>query len=256
MRSFVITTIFICFANSYLAAYEKPSYATEEVWESVKPYLIPEEDPVKILLDEIFSSSRALLNIESMREAGFDIPMRRQPHHPHICRHERLPGYIFKVFFDSHEYFKRKTEYENWISRVQGRIIVNNLITSHKYQKYFKCPQKWIYPLPENPAPPDGFLRKNYILVEEDMNLISADENYKMWGSPVVTKELIDALYFIIMEAGMEDCARPDNIPFSTDGKIAFIDTETFNTWPIKWGTLNKHLSPKIKAYWRKLTSG
>ena len=109
--------------------------------------------------------------------------------------------------------------------------------------------------LPEDPSPPKQFIRKDFILVEEDMNLLDKESNLAMWKSDSITEELLDALYHLLEELGLNDCAKPDNAPFSSDGRIAFIDTETHHSWPVNYSKLTPHLSPEMKTHWKHLQS-
>ena len=137
--------------------------------------------------------------------------------------------------------------------RIQGAKAIRKFIKANNWQEQFKVPQKWIYTLPEKPAPPRDFLSKRYILVEEDMSLHSHDENKYQWGSEIVTTELLDHLFQMLNELGLHDCASIDNIPFSIDGRIAFIDTQTFNQWPVDFGKLSRYLTQEMKIYWDQL---
>lgn len=252
---FLSVFVLILIASSItLEAYSKPDYATKEEWKKVEPYLLPEDHPAKTVLDQIFSSSRAILSLETMDDAGFIKPMPRKWTHVIVCKHKDLEGYIIKTYVDAQRYFKNIPDYEHWLKRIHGIELINEVIIANNFENYFKSPRKWIYPLPENPYPSKEFVRKNYVLIEEDMDLLSDHECKEMWKSPVVTTEFLDAFYFLLEEVGLNDCAKPDNAPFTTDGRVAFIDTETNESWPVGYSKLTPYLSPEMKAYWKQLT--
>src|SRR5205085_2684107 len=69
---------------------------------------------------------------------------------------------------------------------------------------------------------------KRYILVVEDMHLLSSSENADAYVLDM-NKAKLNALYIMLTENLLIDSIFIDNIPFCKDGKIAFIDTEHFN---------------------------
>lgn len=213
-------------------------------------FLLPVEHPIKPVLDHIFSSSRALLSLESLEKAGFSFSKPRKFTNLIVARHPAIHGYIFKLYLDAQRYHKDKGEHFFWILRVQGSLLVRQQIIANNLQDFLKVPQKWIYALPKNPKPHKGYMRKNYILVEEDMDLISNEENKALWKSGYVSKELLDAVFLVLREVGLSDCAKPDNIPFSKDGRVAFIDTQTFGG-SVPFNNLTSVLSEENQSYWK-----
>ena len=129
------------------------------------------------------------------------------------------------------------------------------MIKENGWQNIFKVPHKWIYALPEFPKSPEHYLQKNFILVEEDMDLCPHEENKIAWSSSKVDKHILRNLFILIDEIGLLDCTKIHNIPFSNDGRIAFIDTQTYHKWPIDYSYLTSYLSPDMKPYWKKITN-
>lgn len=64
-------------------------------------------------------------------------------------------------------------------------------------------------------------------------------------------KELLSALYDVLEITGLKDCAKPANIPFSQDGRIAFVDTQSWKEWPVDYNKLTDYLSPDLQVYWK-----
>jgi hypothetical protein len=110
--------------------------------------------------------------------------------------------------------------------RIRGARAIQVAINSHGYANLLKTPKKWIYPLPVEPAPAAGSFRQNFILVYEDMNAISVSKNKAKWKSAAMTRKLFKAIYEVVKEVGLIDCVYAFNMPFSTDGRVAFVDTE------------------------------
>ncbi|NGX43431.1 MAG: hypothetical protein K940chlam7_01728 [Chlamydiae bacterium] len=229
-------------------------HISEKVWNEVTPYLLPDDHPIKPVLDRIFSEERVLLSIKSMKKAGFHNPKPRKWTHTIVTTHPEVPGYVFKVFLDSQRYFKGKPEYIHWLERIQGALTIDAEIKKRGWDDIFKVPKKWIYLLPEEPSAPKEFIRKNFILVVEDMSIFDTKENVEKWKSDWITEEKLGMLHILLEELGLHDCTKPDNIPFSIDGKISFIDTQTFNQWPVLYKKLTPYLSPEMQTHWKNLT--
>lgn len=229
--------------------YVKDPAINQDVWNTVSPYLLPENHPIKSKLDRIFSSSRVTLDSESVRKAGFDNFKPGRFSHAVVSKHSKLKGYLVKMFLDNEGGI---IDWQRFLIRVTGSIAVRESINSHGYQHFMKVPNKWIYPLPSSPLPPPDYSRKYFILVVEDMNILSSAKNKKMWASRP-TKEFLNAVFTVLQEVGLSDSIYPFNMPYSNDKKIAYIDLEYHHSWPIHFGLLLKYLSQEMQEYWKTL---
>jgi hypothetical protein len=216
------------------------------------PYLLPEDHPVKHKLDKIFSKNSVLLNLKTLRNAGFLKAKPRPFTELIVTKHKKIPGYIFKLYLDCQRYNHQKPEYQLWIQRIKGANKVRKTIAELGFDREFKVPKKWIYILSKTPCCEIGYYKKQTILVVEDMQLLTKENNDKKWGSDQVSQGLLDHLYLILKKTGLSDGAKPDNIPFSVDGKIAFIDTQSHHE-KVKYHRLVKWLSKENKEWWRNL---
>lgn len=216
-------------------------------------YLLPEQHPIKPILDIIFTSSRVLLNLDNLEKAGFSFSKPRTFTNLIIARHPAIPGYIFKLYLDAQRFHKDKSEKHFWRLRIQGSLKVRQQIERANLHHLIKVPQKWIYKIPKKPTLIEGYMPKTSILVEEDMDLLSKEDNEAIWASPFVTNEHLDAVYLILSQVGLSDCAKPDNIPFSRDGRIAFIDTQTSGE-SVPYKNLSTWLSEANKNYWIQIS--
>ena len=243
----------LCFSNLYLDAASPHAYVKDNIWDQVEPFLIPDDHPVKEQLDEIFFKKRAIVSIKSMEKAGFENVVPQRFTHIIVTKHPEIPGYVFKVYLDAQRYYANKPEYYFYIKRATGARKIQALLDEKDWNHQFKVPKKWIYVVPEEPSPPDELVRKNFILVEEDMDIYDNSTNCKYWKSDFVTKELIERFHYIVYELGLSDCAKPANAPFSRDGRIAFVDTQTYDSWPISYYKITPYLSKEIRSYWKKL---
>lgn len=244
--------LYFAFFSSLILHGEPP---TQEDWNKVFPYLLPDYHPAKLTLDKIFSSERVLLNLKTMKKAGFIKPLPRKFTRLIVTKHPELPGYVIKAYVDAQRYAKGIPEHYRWLSRIEGAAAIRKKIRLHQLDWFFKVPQKWIYAVPTEPSAPPEYVQKNFILIEEDMDLLSDAENEKIWGSERITTAFLDDLFLILQDLGLHDCAKPQNIPFSKDGKVAFIDTESHHNWPVLWKKLSPYLSPSMKQYWKQLNT-
>lgn len=250
MKSCWLAIILICALYGNAGGIEKPPHISHKVWHRTSLYMLTDEHPAKPILDRIFSSSRAIFNVRSMRKAGFINPKVRQWTHIIVTKHPDLPGYIFKTFLDVQRYHNNEPEYKRWVTRIKGARAIQAVLDEKGWNDWFKVPKKWIYALPEHPRTPDDYLPKNFILFEEDMDLLSKEENKAAWKSGQITEERLDALYYILRKLGFNDCIKPDNLPFSHDGKIAFIDTDSYKKGQVQFHKLTKHLPLDMQLYW------
>lgn len=219
----------------------------------VASYLMPEDHPIKAPLDSLFASSRVIFSMDTLVKAGFRKTAPRKFTKLLVTSHPAFQGYIFKLYLDVQRFHKDLHEYTFWVMRCRGAEKIREQIQEHGLGSMFKVPRKWIYALPKKPAPPEGYYTKYYILVEEDMGVVSDRENESLWASDYVTPDLLDGLYHILRSVGLHDCIKPDNIPFSSDGKVAFIDTQTFDA-KVEFGEFTRCLSPANQVYWRAIT--
>lgn len=220
--------------------------ADQSVDEIIAPYLLPDNHSIKKKLDTIFNKAGILTNRQTMIRKGFSISEARSSTNLYFATHIELKGYIIKVFLDEQ---KGVQEWQNWIARITGANIIRDAIEKNKFQNYFKAPKKWIYKY--RFAAPEG---KQYILVVEDMNLVSYEKNVSYWKSlKHIHYDKLKALYTLVENEGLYDSIFIDNIPFSKDKKIAFVDTEHYHKWPVKLHRIEKYLHPINKKHWSEL---
>lgn len=232
---------------------EYSSQITKVIWKQVKPYLLPEDNSgIKPFLDKICSKRRILSSTKQLEKAGFVIIFQQVNRGLVVARHPKLPGYLLKMYLDS----SPRVEWPLWILRAKGARIIQNLLNKHSYNGLMKVPHKWIYPVPkfDRPLANGNTFPKDFILIVQDMRLLT--DKYSLYCyKNLMTFELLKALYTMIEEGGLSD-SHLKNIPFSADRKIAFIDTEYVNSWPVHFDWLTSHFSPVHQAYWLKLTGG
>jgi hypothetical protein len=229
------------------------SSITQETWEAVYPYLLPETDELKFQLDEIFSQYRVTLNSETLSESGFTNVKPRKYSRIVVTKHPKVPGFVFKIYLDDQGTKSDDIALYFLIRRVQGALTIQNYIDEHDLHENFKVPKKWLYLLPDTPMSKKKYSYKNFIVVEEDMYIMDKESNKKTWKSSKVTEKTLLGLYRILKDIGLMDCTRIENIPFSEDGKITFIDTEMFGYYDVPLKRIKKVLSPNMRSFWSRL---
>lgn len=234
-----------------LSKYIRNTCVDESLWIELQPYFLPENHPIKATLDAIFSKNRVLLSKKTMRHAGFSV-LKHPQRDIAIARHPDLKGYLVKAYLDN----KKIDEWRWWKKRIDGARQIQECIDHYNFNALMKTPKKWIYPLPVEPSLPNlpGVKRKNFILVVEDMNILSRKENLNAYKHHM-TPATLEALFIVLTENLLVDSIFPPNIPFCVDGKIAFLDTEHFNNTnrPMKLWKMFSYLSPEMREYWKLL---
>lgn len=229
-------------------------YIPKKIFERVEAYLLPLDHPLKEKLDTIFSKGIVLEGMKSLVAAGFQKTKPQPTTKLIFTRHPLFPGYVFKLYLNEQKFFYKRPEYETWIQRVRGVRLLEAEISQKGWQAYFKVPQKWIYPLPEKIfAMMKGRWVKRFILVEEEMDILTSNENRRCWHDGTIKTERVDQLYYLVTRVGLRGGCKLDNIPLCRDGRIAFIDTENHFSWPVPYYRLYSHVQGKMAKHWKKL---
>lgn len=222
---------------------------TDEIWQQVEPYFLPEDHAIKKFMDKVCGQIRILASTEALERAGFTIVFQQAKRGLVVARHPGLPGYLLKMYLDECS----RTEWPLWILRAKGARIIQQLLDKYYYNCFMKVPQKWIYPVSnfDRPKADENTFPKDFILIVQDMKLATDKYNLYCYKNNMTFARL-DALYTIINEGGLSD-SHIKNIPFSVDRKIAFMDTEYVNAWPVHFDWLTKYFSTTHQSYWLKM---
>lgn len=240
--------IHCCVSIAAIPAYTKPANMKNDVWEEVKPYLMPNNHPLKKKMDKLFTSFRVTENEASLKRAGFLKTTPAAFSNAIVSKNDNLKGYYFK-FYDDHQQID--VESKQWIDRASEAKSLQQAVSAHGYEEFFKVPRKWIYLIPENPKS-NGPYPKNFILVAKQIDIDKRSVSHYKWQT-IVTRKLLRALFTLIMEEGLVDSCVAHNLPFTKDDRLAFVDLEQHHKWPVPFHRLNKYLSPKMQDYWNHL---
>lgn len=220
-----------------------------ELWNFLEPYFLPSHHPIRIKLDSIFKK-RVTLSKETFERAGFKLISERPRTNVIVAKHPALKGYILKLLLDEHP---NLDEWQKWVPRIEGARLIREVIKTNNFV-HFNVPKKWIYPLPKTGLSANNLNPKHFILIAEEMNLLSFRDNKNAYKERI-TPKMLDELFFLLSDCGLLDSVYIDNIPFDKSGKICFIDTEHYQKWPVRYDKLLKAFSPKMQIYWKRLIS-
>lgn len=256
MKRFFVFCLATCLIFSELASYQgiesKPTDLSEEAWDAVVPYLMEPGHPAYKTLSTIFNSARVVDSLDSIRDAGFVLTP-QQGVHVHATTHPKLKGYVIKMYTDTNP----ERDWFKWSQRCKGAELIRASIAKFGFSKLFKVPKKWIYILPTTytPSPSADIYPKHFVLVVEDMRVLPPKENRKRYRGKHMHKTTLDALVTIIEDLGLHDAIRCNNVPFCKDGKLAFVDTESWHRWPVWFHPMKEFLCPGMMGYWEMLTA-
>lgn len=229
----------------------KNEFVSDEVWEMVKPYLMTEDHPIKQKLDEMFGASRITAGPKALHSAGFVILRKNnKPDKVYVCKHNDFRGYVFKIYCDTQ---KQPKEAYRWVERCKGALAVKECLQKHRFTKMISVPKKWIYQLPPYPSSQHDSKKKQFILIATDMDIFDLEDTKELWKSEKLTKLMLERIYTVITEVGLSDSVHCSNIPFRKNGKLAFIDTEHNNHWPIPYSKMKVYLNPSMQEFWKDL---
>jgi len=247
---------FICLTATLSAWLTEPSTETQAL---VAPYLLTENHPAKPILDEIFGNERVSINLKTLKNAGFkDLKLRKRG--IVFARHPKLPGYVIKLICDytGHSFnewektYRKQDEHLEFIGRIQKRNQITEIIERHHFDQFI-TPRKWIYAIPTEIDPPQKhtIVKKFYLLVADDIDIVDAHTCYTIWKT-AVDRDFVHDYFVVYREARLQDFGPP-NQSFTNSGHLAFIDTkdwpdETFVPIPRPF-----FLYGELRDYWKEL---
>ena len=129
--------------------------------------------------------------------------------------HKRAKGYLFKKYNNAKP---GKKQLRNYMHRVEGAKLIRTFIAENGFSRVV-APGKWLYELP-------ALFPERYLLVAEKLKLVSRSDTERNYNriSKEQMQELATMIYYF---RGLN--STTSNLPFTEDGKIAFIDTERWH---------------------------
>lgn len=179
-------------------------------------YILPEGHILQKPLARIFEDPNILASRESLGRAGFEL---FNHHHRGmaVARHPLLKGHLIKVFFNE---IPHALQVQNYTSRIEGSRQLQAYIDKHRLQ-HIVTPKKWLYPIKENAF---GI---TCVLVVEEIDIVSSSETRELYAS--IDYDVLEELCMVLKRfRGLDSVTK--NMPFTRDGKIAFVDTEKWRS--------------------------
>ena len=176
--------------------------------------------PPEVDLDSLFHRKSLFDSVSKLDEAGFQI-VRGSKDRMTVFGHPSLPRYLFKKFLRTvkHPYEKQLAKYKRRVGSARALRAHLDALNIHS----IVVPRKWLCELP--PRFSSGG-RPEYIVVVEKYDLLERDDTKRRYRAiPRDTVRDLCTIFFTFK--GVDFAAR--NTPFTTGGKIAFIDTGFFS---------------------------
>lgn len=182
----------------------------------LQPYLLPQDHPLQKKLQTLFTNSEMFNSQENLRAAGFKV-FKRAHRGLMVAKHPSCKHYLFKKFTNK---TNQEEQLKNYLRRITGARALSQFIREKNLQ-FIVTPQKWLYPLP-----PEKF-RKTFILIVEEIDICTKAESKERYGS--IAPRVLQELCQVLRKFRGLDSVIP-NLPFTHQGKIAFIDTERWES--------------------------
>lgn len=204
-------------------------------------------DPAALDLGQLFQRPEMFTSRSSWAAAGFDVLARSNEKKIMVARHALVPGLIFKKYGPA---LALDDQRKNYAARVEGAERLRDFVRSHDLRSVV-VPNKQILALPST------FSREGQVsqlLVVERIDLVGVEESEKAyyWIDPAILRELCCVLSRF---RGLDSIV--DNVPFTSDGRLAFVDTENWDRGRRRTYLryIRRHLSSEGRTYARKLFS-
>lgn len=168
------------------------------------------DDPGKIDLGALFCDAGMFDSRRSWAAAGFQIVNRAGK--ILVAQHPAVRGLLFKKYTSE---VPEEDQTQNFERRTDGSRRLRAFVSSRNLSR-IAVPQKWILDLPRH------FPRKAHLLVVEQLPLSGEDAASTYQRIDLTT--LHDLCVVLHHYRGMDSNVK--NLPFTTDGRIALVDTE------------------------------
>ena len=172
------------------------------------------ENPIVSQLRGLFTDRKMFDSMNAFEKAGFRL-IAHAPHKIMSGAHKEARGFLFKKYNNDKP---GKKQIKNYMRRIEGARLLRTFIVDRGFQ-HVVAPHKWLYELPES-------FPERYLIVADKLDLIADDATRRKYDRIREEQlgELATVLYYF---RGLNSWTK--NLPFTEDGKIAFIDTERWH---------------------------
>ena len=190
--------------------------------------------------DGIFRNPRMFDSRKTFSAAGFEVKQAAS-HNIMVATHPTENRYLFKKYCSDVPLDEQE---DNYRDRLWGSRKIQQIINRHRL-KHLVVPHKFLYELPDR----FSRRRRTYVLVAERLPVLSADESTKRYRT--IRPEVLDDLCRVLFHFRGFDAAI-HNLPFTTEGQIAFIDTESCTRSPRPGTRVFKRIDRELPMELRK----
>ena len=170
--------------------------------------------PIYSLVGDLFTDPKMFSSFDRFRSAGFDLIDHAETKIM-SGSHKRAKGYLFKKYNNDKP---GKKQLRNYMHRVEGVKLIRTFIAENRFSRVV-VPGKWLYELPAS-------FPERYMIVAEKLQLVSRSDTERNYDR--ISKDQMHELAAILYHfRGLNSTAA--NLPYTEDGKIAFIDTERWH---------------------------
>lgn len=170
--------------------------------------------PIYSLIADLFTDPKMFRSFDHFSDAGFSL-VAHAPHKIMSGKHKRAKDYLFKKYNNARP---SKKQLKNYMRRIEGSRLLRAFIAERNLQQVV-APRKWLYELPES-------FPERYLLVVDRLDLMSDDATLRKYQR--IRKDQMHELALVLFYfRGLNSWTK--NLPFTDDGKVAFIDTERWH---------------------------
>jgi hypothetical protein len=173
-------------------------------------------DPASSDLGNLFRDPDMFDSADDWRDEDFKI-LRASENKICVASHKTVEGYLFKKYVNAGKRESSQDQLNNYTTRIDGARRLRRFIDEQHLQ-HVVVPRKWLRTLPRR--------FDAHILVVDRLDIQDDEASERQYGhiNEAVLRELCVVLHAF---RGLDSTAK--NMPFTRDGKIAFIDTEHWN---------------------------
>jgi hypothetical protein len=173
-------------------------------------------DPKSIDLEKLFRDPDMFDSRDDWHDAGFEVLSRSSDSKIMVASHEAVNGVLFKKYAIE---ISLKEQIKNYARRIDGARRLKKFIEERELE-HVVVPQKWLCELSREFG---SDRRKSHVLVVERLDILDEDKTIRKYYD--IDEDVLEELCIVFSAfRGLDSTAN--NVPFTADGKIAFIDTE------------------------------
>lgn len=167
----------------------------------------------------LFHEPRLFDSEGRLERAGFEV-LKGKPGNIIVFSHPSEPGIIFKKYANG---TSPDDQLDNYNERLRGAEELSKLIAARQL-KHILVPHKHLHELPASFA----FKKKSpsYVLICDRMSILPKEKNKALYAKDIDEEVLRELCLVVSRFRGLDSGAY--NMPFTTSGQIAFIDTENW----------------------------